>query len=605
MTTYNRGIIYLKGKADDNNGIDNVWLSLDNGHTWQRAEGTIDWRLSVNTWDYADGEYALLMRAVDNYGRQTIDTALVNIDNTPPEMDFAIPENNAFLGDTLSIAARIQDNIEVAKITLELNGVEGTDYKATYNIDPTLIILQNIDVSGAPRGQYNVRIAAQDLAENITVASRNIWLTTEEMASTAAIFNPLPGEVHTGPVFITGQTRGLVIPSEVILWANREELGAVPVDRYGCFVYRYPEELIPEDGQLIISVSYVTPQGDVVFSNEHPITIERLGPVVSVDSHEDGQVISGRPWLKGRAWNIFSAEERTNLTNSQRKQMAVERILVSFDNGRTFQPAKGKDEWKIRLECSYLGNGPLPVLIRAEFKDGRYAMRRILLTIDNDPPELKTLEPPEDSYHRDTMLVYGTANDEYVFDYINIQLRPGDKRLYEMPGFIQGLYFETFFLGATYASFGAGLTFFEDNVKLQFQVGLAPNYPSRYPGVVTGMKLLANIYVLKFEYLFGPDWAYFSTSWALGANFSFFTMTDTHIGTAGSGASANVTESESQVLGAILAQWEIIKVRIPQIKYFRTYSAYIEPALWFTTSDVAGADRFKFRLSFGLRVGLF
>jgi hypothetical protein len=328
--------------------------------------------------------------------------------------------------------------------------------------------------------------------------------------------------------------------------------------------------------------------------------------VVSVESHEDGQVISGRPWLKGRAWMDYTIQELDEIPKSERKHMSVEQVLVSFDNGRSFQRAKGKEQWKFRLECSYLGNGPRPVLIRAEFGDGRYAMRRILLTIDNDPPQLRTLEPPEDSYHRDSMLVYGTAFDQYEFDYINIQLRPGDKRLYEMPGFIQGLYFETAFLGATYASVAAGLTFFEDNVKLQFQAGLAPNNPSRYPGTVFGMKLLANIYNLKFEYLFGPDWSYFSTSWALGANFSYFSMTDTHIGGSSGGAEvSNTYSSEAQVLGAILAQWEILKVRIPQIKFFRTYSVYMEPALWFTTSDVAGAERFKFRISFGLRVGLF
>jgi hypothetical protein len=485
-----------------------------------------------------------------------------------------------------------------------MTGVEETTFKATYNIDPTLIILQNIDISDAPRGQYNIRIAASDIADNVAVASRNVWLTTEEMASTAAIYNPLPGEIHTGPVFITGQARGLVIPSEVVLWSNREQLATVPVDRYGCFVYQYPKEMIPEDGKLILSVSYMTPQGDVVFSNEHPITVQMLGPVVSVDTHEDGQVISGRPWLKGRAWVDFSTEEVETLSKSQRNQIGAQRVLVSFDNGRTFQTAKGKANWKIRLECSYLGNGPLPVLIRAEYGDGRYAMRRILLTIDNDAPEIRTLDPPEDSYHRDSMLVYGTALDQYEFDYINIQLRPGDKRLYEMPGFIQGLYFETAFLGPTYASLGMGLTFFEDNVKLQFQAGLAPNNPSRYPGIVLGMKLLANLYNLKFEYLFGPDWTYFSTSWALGAHFAYFFMEDTYV--SGTGAAISTAyKSEKQVLGSILAQWEIFKVRIPQIKYFRTYSVWIEPALWFTTSDVEGAERFKFRLSFGLRVGLF
>ena len=41
-----------------------------------------------------------------------------------------------------------------------------------------------------------------------------------------------------------------------------------------------------------------------------------------------------------------------------------------------------------------------------------------------------------------------------------------------------------------------------------------------------GAKLLANIATLPFGYLLGPSWDFFSMSLAVGANFSYFTMSE-------------------------------------------------------------------------------
>jgi hypothetical protein len=592
MTVYNRGVIYLRGTAGDRNGIAGVWVSMDNGNTYQQVEGREDWRLTLNTNFYADGEYALLMRARDRYGRETIDSALINIDNTPPEMIFQVPYDDAMVGDTLDIAARILDNVEIRDITLEVIAVSNSGYRLNFKLDPTApVILESLDISKAPEGAYNIRIVATDLAENTAVASRNVTKTNEAAASEASFYNPLPGEVHTGVVNISGRTKGLGRPKEVWILANREPLDTVPVDKYGNFYYRFPENKIPEDGFVILSASFITASGEAVISNEHPLLHRRDGPIVSVDSHTDGDVIKGRPWLKGRAWMEFSASQWASMSRSERAYYTPTQVMVSFDNGRTYQRTKGVKNWKFRLECSELGQGPLPILVRAEFGNGEVAIRRVVVTIDLEPPELKTLDPEEDSLHRDSLYVYGTAAEQYAFDEIMINLRPRDKMWYMIPPFIQGLYLDGTVFGATYASGGLGITFFEDNVKLQFQAGLAPNSPSRYPGFVMGAKLVANIYKLPFRYIFGPDWENFSMSWGLGANFSYFSME-------GSG-------NESQFLGAVLAQWEVARLTFPQFTYFSSYAFYMEPILWFTTTDVAGAERFKFRISLGLRMNVF
>jgi hypothetical protein len=102
--------------------------------------------------------------------------------------------------------------------------------------------------------------------------------------------------------------------------------------------------------------------------------------------------------------------------------------MISLDNGRTFRPAQGTGSWKFRLECEKYGRGPLPILIRAEFANSETATRRLLLSVDTEPPQLRVLSPGKNSVQRNTLTVYGTAGDDTGLDSIMIDLRPGAGR---------------------------------------------------------------------------------------------------------------------------------------------------------------------------------
>jgi hypothetical protein len=145
-------------------------------------------------------------------------------------------------------------------------------------------------------------------------------------------------------------------------------------------------------------------------------------------------------------------------------------------------------------------------------------------------------------------------------------------------------------MGATYWDLGLGLTFFDDNVKLQAQVGMSP--PGRFYGLVLGAKLLANIATLPFGYLFGPSWDFFSMSLAVGANFSYFTMSQDSVAFTDAGL----------VLGGMVAQLEFAHFKIPNWRMASTYGLYAEYQLWFISSDVEAGT--ASRLAFGLRMGL-
>jgi hypothetical protein len=88
--------------------------------------------------------------------------------------------------------------------------------------------------------------------------------------------------------------------------------------------------------------------------------------------------------------------------------------------------------------------------------------------------------PIENSRFSSHIHVAGTASDdESGLASVELELRKGDKRGYELPAFIQGLYLDGHFLGATTSE--------------------------------AGLKLIANVFYLPFASLFGPDWDAFSS----------------------------------------------------------------------------------------------
>jgi hypothetical protein len=259
--------------------------------------------------------------------------------------------------------------------------------------------------------------------------------------------------------------------------------------------------------------------------------------------------------------------------------------------------ARGAEEWRFRLETGELARGSLPVVIKATFDDGSIAVRRIILTVDTRNPQVHTIGPPENSPHRTSVMVYGSASDDFDMDRIEVSLRPGDKLGYEVPGFIQGLYFDGSFLCGLNYAMGMGLTFFDDNVKVQFNASqAAPG--TRYSGWAFGGKILANMYTKNLSEWFGPDWEFYTTSLVLGAHFSYFWGME--------------AEGETPVwMGQFLGQWEMIKADMsyffPKWKYFKSISLYTEPGIWFAPSDVVSdqAWRTKFTIAFGGRISLF
>jgi hypothetical protein len=378
----------------------------------------------------------------------------------------------------------------------------------------------------------------------------------------------------------------------------------VAVDPHGSFSTLLDASVL-STGDHKLDVSVQQSATTTLVSEPRPLVFDAEGPWIKVSSHKSGAYVTQRPFLSGQAgWSVPppAADAAPEVVQAYRKFLEDHRVTgveVSLDNGKTFSPAQGTTDWKFRLESLGIPDGPQPLVFRARFQDGSAAIQRLLVTVDQTPPEVALLTNLENGRFNGTLDIAGYTGGNGEVQAVEVAVRQGDKSGYQVPQFIQGMYLDAHFLGATLWESGLGLTFFQDAVKLQAQVGQTPEYlPSgatnRFYGTVVGAKLIASIAQLPAAYFLGPDWSWLSTSFGLGANFAEFSMTS---------AFFDFSSPSAVMLGGVVFQWETIKAQLKDMVFFRSSSWYNEVTVWFISSDVQAEAVWTY--STGLRIGLF
>jgi hypothetical protein len=590
------GVVELAGTSKDPNGIAEVRLSFDNGLSYFQASGKESWRYRLDTRLLADGTHAVLVQAQDSTGAVGLYTTTINIDNRAPELVLDTPRDGQVFTDSLRLDGRFLDNLVVASLTVSITPVAASQGAGRGPLEVPLsasgLLLQELDLKDLSAGWYNLRLEAADRAGNRSYVSRNFLRQAAAEAQRVELFYPADGETLAGPFSICGRVVARSLPESVLVTLDGQPLEPAPLEPEGWFRLDVQEAALGA-GEHTLAVEVVLAPELRLGSGPRTVHYLADGPWVRIISHGFGDYVSGRPFLAGRAgWLEQETSEPGDARSAARRRAEhqVRLVEVSMDNGRSFRKAEGKEEWRYRLESQELASGELRLLVRATFENDAAAVGRTQLTVDTQAPEVRLLEPSEGGRFNGSLQLLGTAADESGLEEVAVSLREGDKSRYQVPSFIQGLYLDTHVMGATYWDLGLGLTFFDDNVKLQLQAGMSP--PGRFHGLVLGAKLLANIATLPFSYLFGPSWDFFSMSLAVGANFSYFTMSEGSV----------VFTDAGVVLAGMVAQLEFARFKVPNWRMASTYGLYTEYQLWFISSDVEAGT--ASRLSFGLRIGL-
>ena len=588
-----RGVVLITGIASDENGIAEVHVSFDNAVSFHRADGTGNWTYPLDTRILSDGTRSIIIRTLDTYGVEGISAGIMTADNVPPTVAMDLPGDGEAVFKTLAISGRVGDTTAIQEVYAELLGIGSSEPLKRLELDTTAVVQAEMDVSALPAGKYILRLGARDRAANETFVTRELVIHEARPGLSLDIRLPVSGEKVTGKLLVAGRFAGVNYPATVTILADGTEIGSAEADSTGHYFTMIADERLPVDGPLVLSARAFDPEGNPVGSREIPLEWARNGPWATVDSLDFGEYIPYRPFLSGRTGWIGEVPSDPKEAKAVLKSRTPSRVEVSLDDGRSFDTARGSQDWRFRLETQDYPEGGLFPIIRVRYEDGSVAVVRTVLGLDKTVPRLEVLDPIEGALFDNLIRVNGTAWDDRGLSDLSVYLRAGDKAGYELPSFIQGLYLDTHFLGASYWDLGLGLTFFDDAVKLQFQLGSAPSVTEnadsvRFGGAVYGVKLLASLARLPFGFLLGPDWDFLSAEAMVGANFSYFSES---------------VSGQGLVIAAVVAQLEFPKVTIKEWSFLRTYSFYTEAQFWSVSSDVQSGV--VPRLSLGLRFGLF
>ncbi|WP_144083023.1 Ig-like domain-containing protein [Salinispira pacifica] len=625
----NGGTVTLEGSASDANGIESVWISLDGGNSFQQTRGGETWSYDLDSSILVDRSYLMLIKAVDGYGVESVSSSIITLDNTPPAMELSLPREGSEVEYSLPVQLRVSDELTVADIRYQITRLlpdATTDTAAAADDDgnaqeqqvggetmlggyfePRRVVLEQIDISGLEPGLYNLSIFARDDAENESMVSRDIIRVIPENEGRLALLHPFDGSRVSGHFTLEGRAYAVdgEIPSQVVLTMDGSSFDVLKTDDNGYFSRSFEPGEIADGSHLFRILPDTASSADSENGGLIPrsrIDYRAEGPWVSIDSMGTGDFASQRPWISGRTGYFREsgpdgASEADEMSRKEQRELEKQYELVSLeyslDNGSSFTSMRPREEWKFRLETQDLNDGPLSVMVRSRFASGETAVSRIFTRVDDTLPSVSIITPEENIALNEELEVSGTAWDANGLKDVQLTLRPRSKNSYEVPQFIQGLYVDLHVLGATYWEAGLGLTFFDNNVKLQVLGGQAPE--GRFNGNVLGLKLLANVASLPYGFLFGPDWEFLSSSLAVGSAFQYFTMD--------SSTSQGSTEADGLVLGAVIVQLELLKVEIEKWNAMNAYAAYVENQFWFISSDIQGG--IKYRLAFGMRINLF
>jgi len=624
-----RETIELRGSTFDRNGIKELLLSFDNGNTFNKVYGqgwrtdpaspaarnSVDWNYQFNTTILKDGPHVVFIRVYDGYGIPATYATMINVDNTPPEIILDSPGDGSKTVGNLAVMGRTLDpNLE--SVAIELRSLDGGTLPANLRARPqdaVAVLRDIIDISRQTDGHYNLVVIAKDKAGNETRMSRNFELARQTFKNTVEILYPLDNETAGGEFYLYGYAAGTDPAGTATLRINNIDVETTEVGESGYFRFLLNKENLSQGSNSIIVYSNFG-GGSRINSRANNLVYNLDGPWVAIDSFNFGNFAYERPYLYGRTGYVLSEEDEALLADrSTSKELrdevnakTVAYTEISFDNGKTFQRAskalaKGID-YRYRLETGDMAEGMHYILVRTTMKNGDFAVTRMIVQVDKTPPIIRLISPEAGIRYNEEIPYSASATDDVDLVSLTYHLRIGDKAAYEIPGFLQGLYIEgvippfikqlandapTFFAGgATYTDFGLGLSFFDDNVKIQVQYGFMfdEQWESlggiagqvRYGGHVFGIKLLASVYTLPLGAVWGPDFDWLFASFAVGANFSLFDL-----------AQEGYTQSGASTwMSALLLQIEFPKVTIPKREYLRTFSLFTEGQLWFVPTDV-------------------
>lgn len=382
-----------------------------------------------------EGEHLVRFKVTDKAGKVAYTKALVLVDKKAPMGTLLAPKENDRLNGTITLRGMASDECGIGKVVARMNdGIVLGNGTEVWDIFYDLYEREEYDPDDKERKSLSldIPIVIYDNAGNQTELVTKVILDQEKDIPSVLINSPaIDGQRYTtdmikfeGVAFDDDgidsvQYRvdyGLDELGDVKLGGKSEDLGWKNIllkesEKPNWSVTMVPGYLKP--GEHILEVrafdtSYIESEiKSIVFH------IDKENPLIEVISPQNGEYVKGVKLISGKAHD----------------PNGIELVEISTNNGWSFVPAEGKENWMYYLDSSTLPDGALKFLIKVKDKVGSEAYSFSIFNIDNTPPELSVLLPRDGMSINNKYTIVGRAKDNIALKSGFIKITQGSRNM--------------------------------------------------------------------------------------------------------------------------------------------------------------------------------
>ncbi len=398
----------VSGTASDGtgSGVQKVWVSTNNGNSFDLATGTTNWTYTLTS--LTQGDYTLVVKAQDNLdlnGSTTI-PQLLHVDLTNPSSVIVSPLNGAELKASnfpLTVTGTASDNnTGVQKVWIRFgssNNFELASGTSNWNN----VFTQPID------GNYSISVKSNDFADNNQSVLTDINVVVDSVAPTGTIL------IASGANFTNAQKPSLTLTA-------LDVTTSVQFMKFSCNDIAYTSNIAfattysdfnlldsafgctSSDGNKTVYVKFSDTAGNESNAFQDAIFFDSTAPSSVILSPADDS-----------NFNASKFPLTVSGISADSTGSGVKKVFVSTNNGVTFAEATGTSVWSFII--SDLSDGDYNVLVKGQDNlDQNEVPQRILIHVDKTIPTIAISSPSNDSNYTSSAFplnVNGTSLDGF------------------------------------------------------------------------------------------------------------------------------------------------------------------------------------------------
>ncbi len=285
----------VTGTIDDPNAKVTVTVNGEEYEAVNNGDGT--WSIADDTIKVLpDGEYEIIVVAVDEVGNKGEDEGKLVIDTTPPVI--SVDDLNTS-DETPPLTGKVDDPEAVVKVT-----VNGEEYEAVNNGDGTWSIADNV-ISPLKEGEYTVTAVAVDPFGNSSEGEGTLKIDSESPTVTIEDTDVTHDDTPTFEGTVENADR-LEITLNGVHYDSNDPDSGIEVDfKAGTWEFTVPDDDALDDGKYTIDVKASNDKGKES-SVDDDFIVDADMPAITIKDYEE--IDTGTPTLEGTYENAVRVE---------------------------------------------------------------------------------------------------------------------------------------------------------------------------------------------------------------------------------------------------------------------------------------------------------